>query len=94
MQAKGTSIVYVLTSAVLSYGLSIAFFIRAMRDLGSARTSAYFAAAPFIGAAISLALFHESPDINFIISLPLLVAGVALLSGERHSHVHTHNHEK
>ncbi|MCL5020554.1 MAG: DMT family transporter [Bacteroidetes bacterium] len=42
-----------LALGLLSYGLSIVFFILAMRDLGSARTSAYFASAPFIGMAIS-----------------------------------------
>ena len=82
-----------LLSSILglfSYGLSIVFFILAMRDLGSARTSAYFASAPFIGAAISFIIFREPPNILFIISLPILIAGVFLLFGERHSHTHTH----
>ena len=37
----------------VTYGLSIACYIRAQRTLGAAKTSAYYAASPFIGAAFS-----------------------------------------
>ncbi len=72
------------------YGLSIVFFIQAMRALGSARTGAYFALAPFIGAALSFAIFRELPNMIFVLSLPLLIVGAILLFNERHSHLHTH----
>ena len=81
-----------LSSALglFSYGLSIVFFIFAMRGLGSSRTSTYFASAPFIGAAISFVIFREPPNTLFIISLPIMITGAFLLFSERHSHRHTH----
>ena len=72
------------------YGLSIVFFIQAMRGLGAARTGAYFALAPFIGAALSFVIFRGMPDAFVVGSLPLLVVGVILLFKERHTHMHTH----
>ncbi len=72
------------------YGFSIVFFILAMRRLGSIRTSAYFASAPFIGALLSFVVFRELPTVFFIISFPIMTAGVFLLFGERHSHFHRH----
>ncbi|MDD4308679.1 MAG: DMT family transporter [Thermoplasmata archaeon] len=72
------------------YGLSIVLFLRALRGLGAARTGAYFAAAPFIGAALSLIIFRGPPGPQFLLSLPLLLAGAWLLSSERHGHAHAH----
>lgn len=72
------------------YGFSIVFFILAMRGLGSARTGAYFALAPFIGTALSFVIFQDMPNTLFIVSLPILIAGVILLFRENHSHLHVH----
>ncbi len=44
----------------VSYGLSITLFIRAMRGLGAARTSALFGTAPLAGVALSFILLKES----------------------------------
>jgi drug/metabolite transporter (DMT)-like permease len=41
---------------LLGYGLSLVFFVRALRELGTSRTGAYFSTAPFVGAAVSIAL--------------------------------------
>ena len=38
----------------LGYGVSLAFFIVALRNLGTARTGAYFSVAPFFGAALGV----------------------------------------
>jgi drug/metabolite transporter (DMT)-like permease len=87
----------------ITYGVSIVFFVRALRDLGAARTSAYFASAPFIGSIASLVLFREIPGMQFFIALPLFLLGVTLLAGERHIpwhtherivHVHRHRHDE
>lgn len=86
-------IITILEAMVLGfllYGLSIVLFILAMRSLGSARTSAYFGAAPFAGAVISLLMFPESPNVMFYISIPVMVLGAILLLKERHSHMHIH----
>jgi len=74
----------------LSYGLSIVLFIRAMRGLGAARTSALFGTAPLAGVVLSLLLFREAPTTLFIVALPLMVAAALLLLSEQHSHHHTH----
>ncbi|MHB8156704.1 MAG: DMT family transporter [Desulfocucumaceae bacterium] len=72
------------------YGVSIVFFILSLRELGAARTSAYFAAAPFIGAALSGMIFRESPNVLFYAALPFIAVGAFLLYTEKHSHLHCH----
>jgi drug/metabolite transporter (DMT)-like permease len=74
----------------LSYGISIALFILAMRSLGAARTSAFFGTAPFVGALLSILLLGEIPNVLMIISLPILVVGAVLLLSEKHAHRHVH----
>lgn len=63
-----------------AYGLSIFFYVRAQRDLGAARTSACYAVAPFLGAALSLILFRETPGPLFWAAAALLLGGVLLTS--------------
>jgi drug/metabolite transporter (DMT)-like permease len=74
----------------LSYGLSIVLFIRGMRELGSARTSALYGIAPFLGAVISVFLFRETPGIQLVVSLPVMIGGAVLLLKEEHGHWHKH----
>ena len=74
------------------YGVSLALFVLALRHLGAARTGAYFATAPFIGAATSLVLFRQMPGVIFWIAALLMGAGVWLHLTERHAHLHTHRH--
>ena len=69
------SIVLVLLLGFVAYGLSILFYIYAQRSLGAAKTSAYYAVAPFIGVALSLALFREIPSGWFIAALIVMIAG-------------------
>ena len=83
----------VLAAAVVGffgYGVSLALFVVALRLLGTARTGAYFATAPFIGAAMSFALLGEAPDALFWLAAVLIAAGVALHLFERHRHLHLH----
>ena len=42
-------ILLILLLGFVAYGLSIYFYVYAQRDLGAAKTSAYYAVAPFIG---------------------------------------------
>ncbi|MEN6521848.1 MAG: DMT family transporter [Armatimonadota bacterium] len=74
----------------VSYGMCIMLSVLAMRSLGAGRTSAYFGTAPFIGAILSFILFREMPNIPFLLSVPLMIAGAILLLGENHCHVHKH----
>lgn len=72
------------------YGLSLVFFVLALRHLGAARTGAYFSIAPFVGAAIALALLHDAPGGGFWLAGALMAGGIWLHLTERHEHVHTH----
>ena len=71
----------VLLLGFVAYGLSIYFYVYAQRFLGAARTSAYYAVAPFIGVFLSLLLFHEVPGLSFVAALILMIIGAWLSAG-------------
>jgi drug/metabolite transporter (DMT)-like permease len=84
----------------LGYGVSLVLFVLALRELGAARTGAYFSTAPFVGAAIAIAAFHEPTSAAFWIAAMLMAIGVWLHLTERHEHehshellIHTHSHQ-
>jgi drug/metabolite transporter (DMT)-like permease len=79
-----------LLLGAVSYGASVLFDAYALRLLGAAREAALFATAPFVGAAAGALLFREAFGSSEIGAGLLMLAGVALLVGERHEHVHTH----
>ena len=84
----------VITAAVVGfcgYGLSLVMFVLALRHLGTARTGAYFSAAPFVGAAISLVVLGDSPSPSFWVAALLMGGGIWLHLTE--SHIHEHDHE-
>ena len=62
----------------VAYGLSILLFLYAQRGLGAARTSAYYALAPFFGAALSFLLLRDAFSPGFALALALMAAGAAL----------------
>lgn len=72
------------------YGLSPVLFVLALRHLGTARTGAYFSAAPFVGAAISLVVPGEHPGPFFWVAALLMGAGIWLHLTESHDHEHEH----
>ena len=74
----------------LGYGLSLVLYIRAMRSLGTARTGAYYAAAPFVGSAIALVWLREPVGPFFVPALALMAIGLAIHLTERHAHQHVH----
>lgn len=69
------TVLMTLLLGFIAYGLSIVFYIYAQRELGAARTSAYYAIAPFIGVALSLLIFRESPAPLFLAALLVMIAG-------------------
>ncbi|KJS76481.1 MAG: membrane protein [Comamonadaceae bacterium BICA1-1] len=75
---------------LLGYGVSLVLFVLALRGLGTARASAYFATAPFIGVALSLLLLGEATSWLFWLAGLLMAVGVWLHLGERHAHLHQH----
>ena len=73
----------VLLLGFVAYGLSIYFYVYAQRVLGAARTSAYYAVAPFIGVFLSLLIFRELPGILFGAALLLMIIGAWLSSQDK-----------
>jgi len=74
----------------LGYGVSLTLFVLGLRHLGTARTGAYFSLAPFVGAAVSLAVFREVPGGAFLAAAALMGIGVYLHLTEKHEHEHVH----
>ncbi|MGE3296771.1 MAG: EamA family transporter [Porticoccaceae bacterium] len=72
------------------YGLSLVLFVVALRQLGTARTSAYFSVAPFVGALIALPLLGEPLTLRLLSAGALMALGVWLHLTESHGHPHTH----
>ncbi len=75
---------------LLGYGVSLVLFVLALRGLGTARTGAYFSIAPFVGAAVALALLGESTSPAFWGAAGLMACGVWLHLTEHHEHEHVH----
>lgn len=74
---------------LVSYGVSLALFVTALRSLGTARAGAYFSVAPFVGAALAVAL-GDPLTVNLVVAGALMALGVWLHLSERHEHEHTH----
>jgi len=72
------------------YGLSLRFYLLAQRAFGAARTGSVFAFAPFIGAAVALALGDRSASGLMALGSGLMLAGVLLHLAESHGHEHEH----
>jgi drug/metabolite transporter (DMT)-like permease len=79
-----------LLIGVLSYGVSLTLFVLALRNLGTARTGAYFSVAPFFGAAIAIVFLDESASLQLLVAGALMALGVWLHLTERHGHEHVH----
>ncbi len=75
-------ILIILLLGFVAYGLSIYFYVYAQRDLGAAKTSAYYAVAPFIGVLLSFLIFREIPGALFFVALVIMVAGTWLINRE------------
>jgi drug/metabolite transporter (DMT)-like permease len=74
----------------LGYGVSLALFVMALRDLGTARTGAYFSTAPFIGAVAALVILREPVTLQLLAAGALMALGVWLHLTEDHDHEHVH----
>jgi len=93
MRQVSYNMLYVVSALLLgffAYGLSIFFYIRAQRELGAARTSAYYAIAPFVGMALFFAVFGQPVTISFVVAVLVMVAGAYFAAVEKHAHSHTH----
>ena len=92
-------IIAVLLLGFIAYGLSINFYIKAQKDLGAAKTSAYYSIAPFLGVFFGILLLNERPGVQFYIGLMIMIIATVLMIKDTielqhtHEHVHVHTHE-
>lgn len=88
-----------LVLGFVAYGLSIHFYVLAQKELGAAKTGAYYSVAPFLGVILGLLLLGERPPVRFYGALALMLAGTVLAARDSvalqhtHAHAHTHTHE-
>lgn len=95
--------IYIAAAMVLglvAYGLSINFYIMAQKNLGAAKTSAFYSVAPFLGVAFSFFLLGERPTLQFYIALSIMAVSTWMmikdtLGNERlyNGYVHSHQHK-
>lgn len=92
-------ILAVLLLGFIAYGLSINFYIKAQKDLGAAKTSAYYSISPFLGVIFGILLLGERPCIQFYPGLVIMILATVLMIKDTislqhtHEHTHIHNHE-
>ena len=87
------NLIYIALALLLgfvAYGMSIYLYIRAQRDLGAARTSAFYATAPFIGVIISWIVLREPVTLTFMMALLIMLIGTYFAVSEDHKHSHLH----
>ncbi len=85
----------------IAYGLSIFMYIRAQRDLGAAKTSAYYAVAPFVGTFLAFVINGEKLTTVYFVGLVFMAIGSVFVvydtmmkhhaHGHSHMIVHSHN---
>ena len=82
----------------VAYGLSIFLYVRVQSVLGAAKTSAYYAVAPFVGALLSFVILRERLSWLYFAALLVMLGGAALVvvdtlkRNHAHLHVHTFTH--
>ena len=84
-QVSGTLII-----GALSYGASLVLFIQALRQIGAARTSTWFASGPFIGTILAVIVLGERPPAHYWLAAVVMLSGMFLLYREVHRHAHRH----
>ncbi len=89
----------VLLLGFVAYGLSIYFYVMAQKNLGAAKTSAYYSIAPFLGVTFGVLFLGERPAIQFYIALIIMIISTYFMIKDTielqhtHEHNHTHSHE-
>ncbi len=78
-----------LACGATGYGVSLRLYLLAQRAIGAGRTGSVFAVAPFIGAALAVAIGRAGTAWT-LAAAGLFAAGVTLHLTERHDHDHVH----
>lgn len=72
-------ILSIMLVGFVAYGLSIFTYVKAQRVLGAAKTSTYYAVAPFIGVLLSVLFLNEQITMFFLSALAIMIAGTAMI---------------
>ena len=88
-----TYIAAALLLGFVAYGLSIFLYVRAQNVLGAAKTSAYYAVAPFVGAFLSFVFLREQLSWIYLAALIVMIAGSALVAADTLAMYHAHEHQ-
>ena len=94
-------ILFSLLLGFFAYGLSIFFYIKAQSVLGAAKTSAYYAVAPFVASFLSFVILKEQITLKYIIALVIMLIGSVIVvvdtliisHSHAHQHIVTHSHD-
>ena len=101
MKETMPGVLYLVATLLLgfvAYGLSIFLYVRAQNTLGAAKTSAYYAVAPFVGAFLSFVFLREQLSWMYLLALAVMIAGTVLVVADTlvkchsHQHLHTFTH--
>ena len=92
--AKLPYLAMALLLGFVAYGLSIFFYIKAQGVIGAAKTSAYYAIAPFIGTFLSIFILDETIKWTYFVGLGIMIAGTIIVIidtlAKKHNHLHRH----
>lgn len=83
----------ILILGFLAYGLSIFFYIKAQEEIGAAKTSAWYALAPFVAVALSVVFLKENLTGQFFLALGVMVLGSSLVVLDTLKKAHSHQHQ-
>lgn len=87
-----TLIAAAMALGFVSYGLSIFFYIRAQAVLGAAKTSAYYAIAPFVGVMLAAIFLGEHFTVLFAAAFVVMAIGTAFTIMDTFDSEHAHEH--
>ncbi|MBI5866714.1 MAG: DMT family transporter [candidate division Zixibacteria bacterium] len=85
-----TSAIALVLIGMFGYGVSLRLYLLSQRRIGVARTASVFAAGPFLGAALAVAMGERSFTLWGLSGGFLILLGVVLHVTEMHEHPHTH----
>lgn len=72
-------ILLVMLLGFVAYGLSIKLYIMAQKDLGAAKTSAFYSVAPFLGVAFSMIILGERPTLQFFVGFGIMLVATFVM---------------
>ncbi len=89
-----TATVAALGVGIFCYGASIVLYITAAQNIGATRGQMFFAASPFFGVILSVALLGEPVTVVQLIAGVILAASLCLVSRDTHGHGHAHEEQE